>query len=82
MSALGGQGVAVFGLELFARNPDPADPQKVIALDKGLAEFIGTVHFLVGYLLIVCVGLHVAGALKHHLIDRDGTLRRMLGSEV
>ena len=28
--------------------------------------------------LIALVGLHVAAALKHHWIDRDGLLRRML----
>ena len=30
------------------------------------------------FALLVLVGLHVAGALKHHLIDKDSTLRRML----
>ena len=29
-------------------------------------------------LLMAALALHVAGALKHHLIDRDATLRRML----
>ena len=28
--------------------------------------------------LIGVIALHVAGALKHHFIDRDHTLRRML----
>ena len=28
MSSMGGHGVAFFGLELFARNPDPMNPQK------------------------------------------------------
>lgn len=34
------------------------------------------------YLIIGAVVLHIVGALKHHLIERDGTLRRMLGAEV
>jgi cytochrome b561 len=25
----------------------------------------------------VVIGLHVAGALKHHFIDKDDTLRKM-----
>ena len=37
-----------------------------------------TLHWLFGRLLIAAILLHVAGALKHHLIDRDATLRRMI----
>ena len=36
-------------------------------------------HWLVGRIMIAAVLLHVAGALKHHFVDKDGTLRRMLG---
>ncbi len=32
--------------------------------------------------LIGAILLHLVGALKHHLVDKDGTLRRMLGAEV
>lgn len=38
----------------------------------------GTVHWLATKVLIAALLLHVAGALKHALIDRDGTLARML----
>lgn len=40
------------------------------------------VHHYLGYALIGVIALHVAGALKHHLVDRDGTLRRMLGARI
>lgn len=82
MSAMGGHGVALFGIELVAPNPDPADPQKVLPLNAMLAGTAHTLHGWGGYLLIGAVVLHVVGALKHHLVDRDGTLRRMLGAEV
>jgi cytochrome b561 len=36
-------------------------------------------HRLVGILIALLVALHVLGALKHHFIDRDVVLRRMLG---
>lgn len=36
------------------------------------------VHEILPWVLLTVLGLHVAGALKHHLIDADGTLRRML----
>lgn len=82
MSVMGGHGVDFFGLELFARNPDPADPKEVIALNETLAGIGHTIHEYAGIAIIVGLILHVVGALKHHIIDKDGTLRRMLGAEV
>jgi len=38
------------------------------------------VHFNLVNLLYLLVALHLAGALKHHLIDRDGGLTRMVPS--
>ena len=35
-------------------------------------------HEILGYLAIGLIGLHVAGALKHHLFDRDDVLSRMI----
>ena len=43
-----------------------------------VAEAATMVHFLASRVLILAILLHVGGALKHHLIDRDDTLRRML----
>ena len=37
-----------------------------------------TVHYLFSRLLMGLIALHVAGALYHTLILRDGLLRRML----
>jgi cytochrome b561 len=82
MSATGGHGVDFFGLELFARNPDPADPKEVIALNGTLAGTAHGIHEFSGIAILVAVILHVVGALKHHVMDKDGTLRRMLGAEV
>jgi len=82
MSALGGHGVDLFGLELFSRYPDPTDPKEVIALNGTLAGIGHTIHEYAGMAIIGGVILHVVGALKHHVIDKDGTLRRMLGAEV
>jgi cytochrome b561 len=36
------------------------------------------VHIALNYTLLVLVALHVAAALKHQLLDRDGLLSRML----
>lgn len=82
MSVMGGHGVDFFGMELVARNPDPADPKEVIALNGTLAGIGHELHEIGGIAIIVGVILHVIGALKHHVIDKDGTLRRMLGVSI
>ncbi len=40
----------------------------------------GLVHQYLAYGLIALVVLHAAAALKHHFVNRDFTLRRMLGT--
>jgi len=82
MSAMGGHGVDLFGLQLVAHNPNPMNPQEVVPLNASLAQIGHTLHYWAGYILIAAVVLHVIGAFKHHIIDKDGTLRRMLGAEV
>ncbi len=47
-----------------------------------LSDIGGFIHEYTGKTLIAVISLHIAGALKHHLIDKDGTLRRMLGARV
>ena len=39
----------------------------------------GIVHQYLAYSLIALVVLHAAAALKHHFVNKDFTLRRMLG---
>lgn len=82
MSSIGGHGVELFGLELVARNPDPANPKKVLAHNADIAAFAHAVHHWLGYIVIGALVLHIVGAFKHHLVDKDGTLRRMLGARV
>ena len=47
--------------------------------DAALAERFASFHEAGWWLLAGLVVLHVAGALKHALIDRDGTMSRMAG---
>jgi cytochrome b561 len=42
-------------------------------------DAIGEVHEYSGLAIFLLLSLHLAGVLKHALIDRDGTLSRMLG---
>lgn len=46
--------------------------------DEGLAHTFGALHQLFNYVLWLSLAAHIAGALKHHVIDKDATLRRML----
>jgi cytochrome b561 len=41
-------------------------------------DIAGDIHQILGYILIGLVALHALAALKHHFLDRDGTLKRML----
>lgn len=50
----------------------------LIAPDRAWVEPLSEAHEVVGIALLVLLGLHVAAALKHHLFDRDDTLRRMM----
>jgi len=47
-----------------------------------LAKLSGTTHYILQWVLVGSIGLHIAGALKHHVIDGDATLRRMLPGRV
>lgn len=78
MSAIGGHGVDVFGLEIVARHLDP-ETGRAVAHNPAIAELAHNTHGLVGKIMMATVALHIAGALKHHLADKDNTLRRMLG---
>ncbi len=70
ISTADGRAVSVFGLI------------EVPALISGLpnqADIAGNVHRWMAYALIVLAMGHAAAALKHHFIDRDRTLKKMLG---
>lgn len=43
-----------------------------------LEDYAGSVHEILAWTIVVIVVLHVAGAVKHAVIDKDQTLRRML----
>ena len=48
-----------------------------VPADKALAEAIKPWHAYLAYAMALLVLMHVAAALKHHFIDRDGLLSRM-----
>lgn len=53
-------------------------PRLPVAPDDHFAHQLFHLHGTIGTLLLVLIGLHVLGALKHQFINRDGDLYRML----
>lgn len=50
----------------------------IIDANPELKPVLKAVHYWLNMLLAACVAIHVAAALKHQFIDRDGVLKRML----
>jgi len=65
---------AGFPIVLFGVLPLP----DFVAADKALSELIKPWHEASAFALAALVVVHVGAALKHHWIDKDGLLTRML----
>ena len=63
------------GIEFFTLFEVPAITQTI---EEDWADLIGEIHEALAITLIVLAGLHAIAALKHHFIDKDETLRRMI----
>lgn len=50
----------------------------LIGKDKALGEWLAGVHGSLNLFFIALLAAHIGAALKHHFIDRDGLLIRML----
>lgn len=64
---------AGFPIVLFGVLPLP----DFVAADRELAEAIKPFHAWLAWTLLGLIALHVAAAVKHQLLDRDGLLQRM-----
>ena len=51
-----------------------------VPVNKPVAEVFKYAHLILQFVLYLTVLLHVAGALYHHYVRKDGVLRRMLSS--
>ena len=69
ISTADGRSIDVFGLFDVMAMPAVHEQQEDIA---------GIIHWGLAWTLIAMVGLHVAAALKHHFINKDDTLKRIL----
>lgn len=69
MSVGGGRGADIFGWQLIAKGDSI----------PWLQELGSMVHGLSVNIIIALLTLHILGAIKHQIIDRDNTMARMLG---
>lgn len=53
-------------------------PKFMPAQSQAIGHIIKETHSWLALIIIYLVGLHFLGAIKHHFIDKDDTLRRML----
>jgi cytochrome b561 len=66
-SAFSGYPVKIFGAALPAWAPK----------NDAIKEAMSLAHLINSCVLVAAIAFHVAGALKHTLIDRDGLIRRI-----
>ncbi len=70
IATLKGQGIDFFGwLEMPALIDSLEDPE----------DLTGSIHLWIAVTLVALSLLHAAAALKHHFVDKDATLKRMIG---
>jgi cytochrome b561 len=68
-SLFAGRPIDMFGLFTIG-SPDTKN--------DAIAGIATSIHFAAGIAITVILLLHIAAALKHHFVERDGTLSRML----
>ena len=49
----------------------------ILETNSELKYYIHDIHFYLGNILLLILGLHILGALYHHIILKDNTLRRI-----
>jgi cytochrome b561 len=62
-------------LEVFSWFEVPA----IIYGFAGQEDIAGSIHLILAYGLILLAIIHTLAAVKHHLIDKDATLKRIFG---
>ncbi len=72
ISTADGRGIPVFNL---------FEVPSLGALFTDQADIAGDIHLYLAWTLVLLAAVHALAALKHHFIDKDNTLKRMLGRD-
>ncbi|WP_058913947.1 cytochrome b [Entomohabitans teleogrylli] len=70
ISTADGKPISVFGLVEIPATLSDAGVQ---------ADLAGQIHLWLAWFVVILSLLHALAALKHHFVDKDATLKRMLG---
>ncbi|MBF0281964.1 MAG: cytochrome b [Zetaproteobacteria bacterium] len=65
------------GIDLFNLITIPA----TLSFSKTEVDLIGELHQAIAWSIVILALLHAGAAMKHHFIDKDATLIRMLGCQ-
>lgn len=49
----------------------------LVPKNEAVSEVFATLHWIWSKVMVAAIVLHIAGALKHQIVDKDATLRRM-----
>ncbi|HIE40751.1 MAG TPA: cytochrome b [Thiomicrorhabdus sp.] len=51
----------------------------IVSESESLHDITKEIHESIAFVILALIGLHIAGALKHHFVYKDNTLQRMFG---
>lgn len=77
LSGFGGYSLHLFDWVLVPKNFNAAG--EIVPYSQSLYAVGSTLHEIIGYTLSFFVTLHILASLKHHFVEKDDTLKRMLG---
>lgn len=77
LSGGSGHGFGVFGLTLLTSNHSLTNPSVVVPYNEMVASLGFALHQWLGFSMVAVIVLHIVGALKHHVVYKDSTLKRM-----
>jgi len=63
---------------LAFNNPELALPKLPVPQTEAFQQMAGSAHGAGGWAILILLGLHAGAALKHHFLDKDDTLARMI----
>jgi cytochrome b561 len=66
------------GLPSFLFNVESMPLPSLVGENEAVYEIVGEVHSKAAWAILVLLGLHIGAALKHHFVDRDDVLTRMV----
>ncbi|GJL97347.1 MAG: cytochrome b [Hyphobacterium sp.] len=66
------------GFPSFLFNAEFLPLPSLVDENEAVYEIVGEVHSKGAWAILVLLGLHIGAALKHHFVDRDDVLTRMV----